>query len=248
MQKLGIDIGGSGIKGAIVDVERGELVSDRIRIPTPSSFKLVDVTLAVAELTRQMEYDGPVGVGFPAIVANGVVHSPPTAHSIPGWVGESISDHFSQATGLPVAVINDADAAGLAEVSFGAGREVPGVVMTITLGTGVGGGLFMNGELVPNLEVGKIYLRKQKKVVEHYVASRIRKEKALSWKRYRKRMHCFLEHIETVFSPDLIIIGGGISKKYDKFLSVDMLDRSRVLPAQLLNEAGIIGAALAAPR
>jgi polyphosphate glucokinase len=240
---LGIDVGGSGIKGALVDLERGEAVTKRKRIKTPASFGLDDVAATIARLVRKFDYSGPVGVGFPAAVAGGVVLTPPTAHHFPGWVGQAVDAHFSKATGCPVTVLNDADAAGLAEVRFGAGKGVAGVVVTITLGTGVGGGLFMDGRLVPNLEIGKLYLPGHDEVVEQYVASRIRDEETLDWAEYASRVTEFLRHVEHLLSPQTIIIGGGISSKHRKFLQPGMLERTRLVPASLRNEAGIVGAA-----
>lgn len=244
MQALGIDVGGSGIKGALVDLDTGELVTERIRIRTPSSFKIKSVAKTIARLVEKFEYSGPLGIGFPAAVASGVVLTAPTAHHVPGWVGESIDGIFSEATGCAATVLNDADAAGLAEMRFGAGRNVDGVVITVTLGTGVGGGLFMDGRLVPNLEIGKIYLPGHDEVVEQYMAQRIKKEQGLSWSEYGARLNEFCLHVEHVFSPSLIIIGGGVSEKHHKFLPGYPLKRTAVVPANMRNEAGISGAAV----
>ncbi len=244
MQVLGIDIGGSGIKGALVDTNNGELVSDRIRIKTPRDFEIEAVTHTIATLVNEFDYKGPVGIGFPAAVANGIVLTPPTAHHVAGWVNQSINERFSKATGYNVMVLNDADAAGLAEMRFGVGRAVDGVVITVTLGTGVGGGLFMDGKLVPNLEVGKLFLESHEEVVEQYMAGRIKKDHGLKWYEYGERLNEFCLHIEHIFSPQLIIIGGGVSKKHKKFLSGDQLKRTRILPAKLRNQAGISGAAM----
>jgi polyphosphate glucokinase len=244
MQILGIDIGGSGIKGALVDLETGEFASERIRIETPSSFEIGAVTETIAALVSEFNHKGAVGVGFPAAVANGIVLTPPTAHHVAGWVGQSVNERFSEATGCPVMVLNDADAAGLAEMRFGAGRGVDGVVITVTLGTGVGGGLFMDGKLVPNLEIGKLFLESHEEVVEQYMAGRIKKDHGLKWYEYGERLNEFCLHIEHIFSPQLIIIGGGVSKKHKKFLSEDQLQRTRIVPAELRNQAGISGAAI----
>jgi len=243
MQALGIDIGGSGIKGALVDLDSGQLASDRIRIETPTSFHIDEVTQTITTLVREFDYSGKVGVGFPAAVADGIVLTPPTAHHVKGWVDQSVNDRFSQATGCEVTVLNDADAAGLAEIHFGAGRGINGVVITVTLGTGVGAGLFMDGKLVPNLEIGKIFLASHDDVVEQYMAGRIKKEHGLKWFEYGERLREFCEHVEHVFSPQLIIIGGGVSKKHKKFMSEDQLKRTRIVPAKLRNQAGIVGAA-----
>lgn len=244
MQVLGIDIGGSGIKGALVNLDSGELITDRIRIETPASFGIEAVTETIATLVNEFDYEGPVGIGFPAAVANGIVLTAPTAHHVPGWVDQSVDKRFSEATGCNVQVLNDADAAGLAEMRFGAGQGVDGVVITVTLGTGVGGGLFMDGKLVPNLEIGKIFLESHDDVVEQYMASRIKEEHGLKWFEYGERLNEFCLHIEHVFSPQLIIIGGGVSKKHKKFMSEDQLKRTRIVPAKLFNEAGIVGAAI----
>jgi len=244
MQVLGIDIGGSGIKGALVDLDNGKLASKWIRIKTPPSFEIDAVTETMAALVTEFGYKGPVGVGFPAAVADGVVLTAPTAHEAGGWVEQPINDRFSEACGCDVTVLNDADAAGLAEMRFGAGRGIRGVVITITLGTGVGAGLFMDGKLVPNLEIGKLFLASHEDVVEQYMAGRIRKEQGLNWHEYGERLNEFCLHIERVFSPRLIIIGGGISSKHKKFLSGDQLKRTRIVPAELRNQAGITGAAV----
>lgn len=244
MQVLGIDIGGSGIKGALVDLDSGRFASDRIRIATPPNFEISAVTTVIDKLIGEFDYQGVVGIGFPAAVANGIVLTPPTAHHVAGWVDQSVNDRFSAASGCLATVLNDADAAGLAEMRFGAGRGIKGVVITVTLGTGVGAGLFMDGKLVPNLEIGKIFLASHEDVVEHYMAGRIKKEHGLKWYEYGERLKEFCLHIERVFSPQMIIIGGGVSKKHKKFLSEDQLRRARIVPAELRNKAGIIGAAV----
>lgn len=246
MQVLGIDIGGSGIKGALVDIDSGELASERIRIKTPPSFEIDAVTESIATLVKAFDYKGAVGIGFPAAVANGIVLTAPTAHNVAGWTGQSVNERFSAATGCNVKVINDADAAGLAEIRFGAGRGINGVVLTITLGTGVGGGLFMDGRLVPNLEIGSLFLESHDEVVEQYMAGRVKKEHGLKWFEYGERLNEFCLHIEHVFSPQLIIIGGGVSKKHKKFMSEDQLHRTPIVPAELRNQAGISGAAVCA--
>jgi polyphosphate glucokinase len=243
MQALGIDVGGSGIKGALVDTDSGMLIGERIRVPSPPGFGLPEVSETIAALVGEFGHPGPVGVGFPAAVAGGTVLTPPTAHHVPGWEGRNINAGFSSAAGVPVTVLNDADAAGLAEMRFGAGCGVNGVVITVTLGTGVGAGLFMDGKLVPNLEVGKIFLAEHSDAVEQYMAGRIKKEHGLKWAEYGERLAEFCRHIEHVFSPSLIIIGGGISRKHKKFLPAGSLKRTRIVPAELRNQAGIVGAA-----
>lgn len=247
MNVLGIDVGGSGIKGALVDLEKGILTTDRLRIETPSSFNIDDVAKTIGKISHHFNHKGPVGVGFPAVVKpdTGIVLTPPTALHHPGWVGKSASQAFQIETGGSVTVVNDADAAGLAEARYGAGKGVRGTVVILTLGTGVGSGLFFNGQLIPNTEFGKLYLQGHKKVAELYMAGRIKEEKGLKWKEYGPRLNEYLQHVEWLFSPELIIIGGGISKKFEKFGPYFEL-RTKVVPAMLQNEAGIIGAAVAA--
>jgi polyphosphate glucokinase len=244
MTILGIDVGGSAIKGALVDLDSGELASERIRIKTPPSFEFDAVANTIAGLAHEFDYKGPIGVGFPAAVTSGVVLTPPTAHEVPGWVNQSVDDKLTTETGCDVTVLNDADAAGLAEMRFGAGRGVEGVVITVTLGTGVGAGLFMDGKLVPNLEAGKVFLANHSAAVEQYMSGRIKREHDLNWHEYGERLNEFCLHIEHVFSPRLIIIGGGVSQKHKKFLPAIQLKRTRLVPAQLQNQAGIIGAAI----
>ena len=245
MNILGVDIGGSGIKGALVDIVHGEMVSERIRIPSPPDFLPEDVVATTVELIRQFDYEGPVGVGFPSVVMNGMVTLPATSFQIREWINYPIADKIQDATGVPTCVLNDGDVAGMAEMTFGAGQNTSGVVMLFTLGTGIGSVLFVDGRLVPNLELGHLYLRDQKQDAEYQTAERVRKEQNLSWKAWGQRLDTYFKHIERLFSPDLIIIGGGVSKKHERFLKyIDI--RAQILPAQLRNQAGIIGAALAA--
>ncbi|MDA0245046.1 MAG: ROK family protein [Chloroflexi bacterium] len=243
---LGIDVGGSGIKGALVNAETGELASERIRVLTPGDFTIESVSKAIAKLVKKLKYKGPIGVGFPSAVANGIVLIPPTALHYPGWVGHSAQEAFAQATGCPVVVVNDADAAGMAEIRWGAGQGVQGTVMTFTLGTGVGCGMFYNGQLIPNFELGKVYLKGHSEVAELYMAGRIKREQGLTWRAYGSRLNEYFRYIEHLFTPDLIIVGGGVSKRGDKFLPYVHLERTRIVTAALMNDAGIIGAAAAA--
>jgi polyphosphate glucokinase len=244
MHVLGIDVGGSGIKGAMVDLETGKLVGERIRVKSPASFDIDKVSRKISRLVQKFSYTGPVGVGFPAAVAGGVVLTPPTAHEVAGWVNQAVDHKLSAEACRKVTVLNDADAAGLAEMRFGAGRDKGGVVITITLGTGVGAGLFMDGRLVPNLEAGKIFLAGHSEVVEQYMAGRIKSEQGLKWQEYGERLNEFCLLIEHVFSPQLIIIGGGISRNHKRFLPAVQLKRTQVVPAGLRNQAGIVGAAV----
>lgn len=243
MEILGIDVGGSGIKGALVDTESGELVTERIRIKTPRPSKPKAVIGTILELVRRFEYQGPLGVGFPAVILDGIVMS--AANVDYRWINYPGIEGISKAVGYPIALVNDADAAGIAEMTFGAGRARMGMVMVLTLGTGIGSALFVDGKLVPNTELGHLYLRKQKVDAEDYASDRIRMQKKLTWKAWAGRLDVYLHHIEGLFSPNLIILGGGVSKKHNKFIP-RLTVRAEVVPAELLNEAGIVGAAMAA--
>jgi polyphosphate glucokinase len=235
---LGIDIGGTGIKGGIVNLESGELQSQRVRLPTPQPATPTQVADVVMELQNQLSWNGPVGCGFPSILRKGVVH---LASNISAeWIGVDVSATFSKATGCQVSVINDADAAGLAEMRFGAGRGRLGVVLLVTLGTGIGSALFVDGLLVPNTEFGHIEINGRN--AESWAASVVREREGLSWKKWGKRVDSVLRRMQLYLSPDLIIVGGGISKNHEKFLPFLTVD-TEVVPAELRNEAGIVGAA-----
>jgi polyphosphate glucokinase len=239
---LGIDIGGSGIKGALVDTTSGELVSERLRIKTPRPAKPKAVSKAVARLVAEFDSAGPIGCCFPTVVRDGVAHTESNLHE--AWPGTSVVDRFSDATGRPFFVLNDADAAGLAEMRFGAGRELDGLVMVITVGTGIGSGLFYHGRLVPNLEIGHMPHR-DRGVIEKYASDRARKDEDLSWDAWGKRFNHFLERTARVMTPDHFIVGGGASKRFDRFehrITIDV----PVHIAQLRNNAGIVGAAMRA--
>lgn len=242
MQILGIDIGGSGIKGAPINVETGEFVAERHRLETPQPAKPQAVAEVVVELVRYFNWHGPVGCTFPAIVKQGVVYS--AANVDKAWIGTDAQQLLGRRTDNPIIVINDADAAGIAEMKFGAGRgHEAEIVMMLTLGTGIGSALFVNGTLVPNTELGHLYING--KEAEHIASDRVRREEELGWKKWSKRLNAYLEHLDFLFSPDLFIIGGGVSKKYDKFFPY-LGAHGKIVPAQLRNDAGIIGAALAA--
>ena len=241
MNILGIDIGGSGIKGAIVNVKTGEMSTDRHRIDTPNPSTPAAVAEVVAELARHYDYQGPIGCTFPAVVQHGVIMT--AANVDQSWIGTNGETIFNETTGCPVHVLNDADAAGVAEMRFGAGRERKGVVIMLTFGTGIGSAIFINGQLLPNTEFGHMKIRG--KDAEHRAAARIRTEKDLNWRQWAKRVDEFLHEMEFLFSPDLFIIGGGVSKKFDKF-APHLTVRAELQPAQLLNDAGIVGAAMAA--
>jgi polyphosphate glucokinase len=238
---LGIDIGGSGIKGAPVDTENGAFTRERHRIPTPKPSKPEDVGEVVATLVEHFDWKGPIGCTFPAVVKGGVIYTAANVNS--NWIGVDSHRLFQRVTGCPVLVMNDADAAGIAEMEFGAGIGHKGVVFVITLGTGIGSAVFVNGSLMPNTELGHLEIRG--KDAEDRAADSVRKAKDLSWQKWSKRLNEYFGRIEFLFSPDLIILGGGVSKKHEKYLHL-LETRADIVPAQLLNDAGIIGAALAA--
>lgn len=241
MSILGIDIGGSGIKGAPVDLDSGELLAARYRIETPQPAKPGPVAETIAEIARHFDWSGPVGAGFPAIVRKGVTYS--AANVDDDWIGFDAAQLMSEATGCPVALVNDADAAGLAEMTYGAGRDEMGAVLLITIGTGLGSALFYDGVLYPNTELGHLELRGGD--AEAYASDAARKNLDLSWQDWGKHFDEYLRHLEALFSPDLFILGGGASKKFHKF-EESLTVSTRVIPAQLRNQAGIVGAALAA--
>jgi polyphosphate glucokinase len=243
MQVLGIDVGGSGIKGALVDVKSGQLVTERFRVPTPQPASPEAIVETINILRDKFGCKGPVGVGFPAVVLDGIVLS--AANVDNGWIDYPGQQAITDAIGCPVTLLNDADAAGFAEMRFGAGRDRMGLVMILTLGTGIGSALFMNGRLVPNCELGHLYLPGQAHDAEEYASDRTRSAEDLSWKDWAQRLDVYLGHLEGLFSPNLFVLGGGVSKKYKKFAQY-LTIRTEVLPALLRNEAGIVGAAMAA--
>ncbi len=242
MEILGIDVGGSGIKGAVVNVETGTLITEKHRIPTPQGAKPTDVANVIAQLVEHFNWKGKVGCGFPAIISHGVALS--SGNIDKSWRGINVEDIFHQHTGLQFHVGNDADAAGLAEVTFGAGKGVEGLVLMITIGTGLGSGLFYNGSLVPNLELGTIPYKKYK-CIEHWAADSARKRDELSYPEWGKRFNKFLKIVNALTSPDVIILGGGASKKMDRYKD-QITIKTPVIPAQFQNNAGIVGAALIA--
>lgn len=240
MKLLGIDIGGTGIKGAPVDTETGELTAERFRIPTPHPAMPEDVAKVVEEVTKHFQYEGPIGITFPAVVRGGIIKT--AANVDDSWIGLEADNFFSKHLNGPVTVINDADAAGIAEMRFGAGKGRQGVVIMLTLGTGIGSAIFNDGKLLPNSEFGHLTIRG--KDAEKRASEKVREDKDLSWKKWAKRFSEYLNELEKLFSPDLIIIGGGASKKADKFLPhLKLKTDVEVVPAEMRNEAGIIGAA-----
>ncbi|MBT8395003.1 MAG: ROK family protein [Flavobacteriaceae bacterium] len=240
MELLGIDIGGSGIKGAIVDVETGKLVSERIRIPTPQPAKPKAVAKVVQELINDLNWNGPVGVCFPTVIKNGKALQYGNLHK--SWKNKQIDKLFKECCANDFYVLNDADSAAMAVMKFGAGRDKKGLVITITIGTGLGSGVFYNGQLLPNFELGRIY-GKQGDIMESFAADSARKREDLNYKEFGRRINFFLTHLEQTMRPEIFIIGGGISKNLDKFEKYLTLE-TPVIPAQLLNDAGIIGAAM----
>jgi polyphosphate glucokinase len=240
MKVLGIDVGGTGIKGAPIDTETGKLLSPRHRISTPQPAKPKPIAQVVGEISKFFEWDGPIGVGFPAVIQHGVVRTAANIHK--SWINTNAAEMFSKTTGCPVTVVNDADAAGLAEMRFGAGKDRDGVVMLVTIGTGLGTSVFVDGRLLPNTEFGHIEIECED--AELRASDTARKENKLSWKKWAKHLDTYLLRLEALIWPDLIILGGGVSKKHDKFIPL-LTVQAEVLPAETLNEAGIIGAALA---
>ena len=212
MQILGIDIGGSGIKGVPVDLETQEYLGERFRIETPRPAKPKAIAKCVQELVKHFNWKGPIGVGFPTVVVNGKAMAYGNMHK--SWQGVQIDELFTEKTGLPCSAINDADAAGLAEVRYGAGKDLKGLVAVITVGTGLGSGLFYNGKLIPNFELGRILYKKNP--IEQYAANSVRKAENLSYKEWAERFNFFLKNVELMCTPDHYIIGGGISKHMDE--------------------------------
>ncbi len=238
---LGVDIGGSGIKGAPVDTEKGTMLSDRFRVPTPEGAEPAEVADVVAEVARNFDWKGPIGAGFPAVIQHGVAKTAANVHK--SWIGTHAEELFSKSTGCPVRVLNDADAAGMAEMRFGAGRGRNGVVFIITIGTGLGTAVFTNGVLVPNTELGHIEMDGQDAEMQASDAARQRDN--LKWAQWGKRFNRYLQRLDALFWPDVFILGGGASKKIDKFFEV-LEVHAEIVPAELENEAGIVGAAIAA--
>lgn len=241
MRVLGIDVGGSGVKAAIVDTRRGKLVSERYRIKTPHPATPKGVAKVVARAVRHFRWEGLIGCGMPGPIKRGTVMT--MSNLDPSWVGVKSHEVFGKACGRKVTVLNDADAAGLAEMKFGAGKGGRGVVAIITLGTGIGSAVFVHGRLLPNSELGQIELRGKR--AELRASARVRKERNMSWAKWSKALNEYLGALEEIIWPDLIIIGGGVSRKATKFLPYLTL-HAKVVAAKLHNEAGIIGAALGA--
>ena len=239
---LGVDIGGTGIKAAPVDLDTGTLISERVKLDTPHPAEPAAVASVVADLVKRFAWTGPAGITFPGVVDDGMIRT--AANVDRAWIGTDARDLFATATGLAVAVINDADAAGLAEMRFGAGAGQKGTVLMLTLGTGIGSALFTDGVLVPNTEFGHIEIRG--KEAEKRASEFVREEHMLSWGKWAGRVDEYLEYMQMLLSPKLIIIGGGVSRKSDKFIPLLTGLRAAVVPAAMHNDAGIVGAAMAA--
>jgi polyphosphate glucokinase len=244
MNVLGIDIGGSGIKGAPVDTAAGQLMAERVRIPTPSPATPEAVAGVIRQITDALPgCADPVGITFPGVVKGGrVLTAVNMDHS---WVDFEAATFFSAKLGRPAFMANDADAAGLAEMRFGAGRGIKGTVLLLTLGTGIGSALFLDGKLLPNTELGHMEIRG--KDAEARASERVREEKNLGWPEWGERVGEVLARYAFLLNPDLIILGGGVSRKAEKFLPVVQgLVKVPVVPAQLQNQAGMVGAAIVA--
>jgi polyphosphate glucokinase len=242
MQAFGIDIGGTGIKGAPVDLATGKLLTDRKKILTPHPATPDAVTEVVKELVQSFNWTGVIGATYPGVVVNGTIRS--AANVDKTWIGTDAAALFGKAVGGDVAVLNDADAAGVAEMTFGAGVGVKGSVLMLTFGTGVGSALFTDGVLVRNTEFGHIEIRG--KDAEKRASEHAKVEHDWGWKDWTARVSEYLQHIEALVSPNLIIVGGGISKECDKWLPLLTGIQAKIVPAALQNDAGIVGAAMAA--
>lgn len=239
MNALGIDIGGSALKGAPVDTKTGRLLAERHRIATPQNLTPAQMARAVAQIVEHFDWSGPVGIGFPGVTQGGYIRTSANLH--PRFIDCDAGKLFSKATGCPIGLINDAAAAAQAEMKFGAGRGRKGKTLLLTLGTGVGSALAYEGKVVP-LELGHLPWKRGRSA-EKYVAASVREKKDLSWAKWGGRLTKYLAVLETLFWPELIIIGGGVSAKHQKYFP-HLRTRAKLVPAQFFNEAGIVGAAL----
>lgn len=241
-EMLGIDIGGSGIKGAPVDLSDGAFARERFRIETPHPARPKPVAKVIAQIVDHFGWDGPVGVTYPGVVIDGVAMS--AANVSKRWLGVDAASLFADATGREITLLNDADAAGVAEMRLGAGRDRRGTVVVLTLGTGIGSALFTDGVLVPNTEFGHIQINGRD--AELRASARARTEEGLGWHTWARRLGEYMAHLEALISPSLIIVGGGVSRKSAHFLPLIEGVRAEIVPARLVNNAGIVGAAMAA--
>ncbi|MBT2390951.1 ROK family protein [Streptomyces sp. ISL-1] len=243
MNVFGVDIGGSGIKGAPVDLEPGQLTHERYKVLTPHPATPEAVADGVAEVVGNFDWSGPVGITFPGVVTGGVTRT--AANVDKRWVGMDAAKLLGDRLGgLPVTVLNDADAAGVAEMTFGAGRGREGTVILLTFGTGIGSAVFSDGRLVPNTELGHLELHGHE--AEKRASTKVKDDHDMSWEQWAHRVQKYLAHVEMLFSPELFIIGGGVSRKADRFVPLIEGIRAEIIPAELRNNAGIVGAAMAA--
>ncbi len=242
MNVFGVDIGGSGIKGAPVDLDRGDLAQERFKVLTPHPSEPEAVAAGVKAVVEHFGWSGPVGVTFPGVVVDGVTRTAANMHT--AWVGLDARRLLAETLGMPVTLRNDADAAGIAEMAFGAGRDRSGTVIVLTFGTGIGSAIFTDGHLLPNTELGHLELNGHD--AEKRASSKAKDDHNMSWKHWATRVREYLAHVEMLFSPDLFVIGGGVSRKADKFLPLISGVRAQIVPAALQNNAGIVGAAMAA--
>ncbi|MFF9582088.1 polyphosphate--glucose phosphotransferase [Streptomyces achromogenes] len=244
MQIFGVDIGGSGIKGAPVDLDRGDLAQERHKVLTPHPATPEAVADGVKQVVDHFGWTGPVGLTFPGVVTGGATVR--TAANVdPSWIDTDARALFGDRLGgLPVTVVNDADAAGVAEMEFGAGRGRRGTVILLTFGTGIGSAVFVDGVLLPNTELGHLELNGHE--AEKRASSKAKEDQDLSWERWARRVQRYLRHVEMLFSPELFVIGGGVSRKADKFLHLIEDVKAEIVPARLQNNAGIVGAAMRA--
>ncbi len=241
MEVLGIDIGGTGTKGGLVNILTGEMVTERFRLDTPQPSTPTAVIETAAQVVQHFNYKGAIGCGFPAIIKKGTAYS--AANIDKSWIGTNAGQLLQDATGCVCHVCNDADLAGIAEMAHGAGKGENGVVLMITIGTGLGSALFINGELVPNTEFGHFYLKGMDVIAEKFAAASSKKKNDLTWEQWADRFNQYLKMINRLFSPDLVILGGGGSKKFKKYEHL-LLENLRIKPAEMRNNAGIIGAAI----
>ena len=235
---LGFDIGGTGIKAALINVEQGKLVTEKLRELTPQPSDPKSVVQVMKQMLKKFDYDGPVGCGFPSIIHHGTAKT--AANIDKKWIGINLEKLFSKEMGMPFYVANDADVAGLAEVRFGK-ANADGTVIVLTIGTGIGSGMFLDGKLIPNTEMGHLYFRDS--IYERYISSVTRKREGLSWEEWGERFNGYLLHLEKLFSPSVFVLGGGASKKFDRYSEIFTCD-AKVVPALYQNDAGVLGAAM----
>ncbi|MFE0625609.1 polyphosphate--glucose phosphotransferase [Streptomyces sp. NPDC058864] len=242
MSVFGVDIGGSGIKGAPVDLGRGDLAEERFKVLTPHPATPDAVAECVKQVVDHFGWTGPVGATFPGVVTHGMTRT--AANVDKGWIDMDAAGLLSQKVGCAVTLLNDADAAGMAEMEYGAGRGRKGTVIVLTLGTGIGSAVFLDGNLLPNTELGHLELHGHD--AETKASTKAKDDEGLTWEHWAKRLHKYLAHVEMLFSPELFILGGGVSRKADKFLPLLTGIRAEIVPAALQNNAGIVGAGMAA--